>query len=305
MAGGDVERVGSRFRRPDRDLPALVEAQSAGKVVLDREAVDDGRSVRRDLDRAQHVEPEAGAVLQAAAVFVGAPVLERGVKLRDQVTVGGMDLDAVEARLLGARGGGGVRGDGDLDARLGHFLRDDGLECGLVDRMGNGRGRNRRLAADVDAGMPAAMAELDRRLRSGAMNLIDQPRQPRQEAIVVDSHLVAAVAAGLFRRRHLDGDEADAAACPREIIGDAVVGDEAFRVRRARGHRRHDDPVGDLDRADARGRQQDVHDRTGRSSQHRNLAAVEIDGRPVHPGGARGDDEGYEIGHVLDRADSA
>src|SRR5882724_1461501 len=37
-------------------------------------------------------------------------------------------------------------------------------------------------------------------------------------------------------------------------------------------------------------------------SQYRNLAAVEVDGRSVHPGGARGDQEGHQIGHVLDRA---
>ncbi len=56
----------------------------------------------RRLDRAQHLEPETGAVLQAAAVFVGAAVLERRVELRDQVAVGGVHLDAVEAGLLRA-----------------------------------------------------------------------------------------------------------------------------------------------------------------------------------------------------------
>src|SRR5260221_1790848 len=39
-----------------------------------------------------------------------------------------------------------------------------------------------------------------------------------------------------------------------------------------------------------------------RASQHRNLTAVEIHGRDVQPSRARGDDEGDEIRHVLDRA---
>ena len=99
--------------------------------------------------------------------------------------------------------------------------RHDGLERGLVDRMRNCRGRDRRLAADVDAGMPAAVAELDRGLGAAAMNLVDQSREPGQEAVVVDADLAAAVAAGLLRRRHLDGDEADAAARPRQVVGDA------------------------------------------------------------------------------------
>src|SRR5262245_743011 len=42
--------------------------------------------------------------------------------------------------------------------------------------------------------------------------------------------------------------------------------------------------------------------RRAHASQHRNLAAIEIDRRAVQPGGARGDHEGDQIGDVLDRA---
>src|SRR5271166_552881 len=42
---------------------------------------------------------------------------------------------------------------------------------------------------------------------------------------------------------------------------------------------------------------------TRASSQHRDLAAVEVDGGAGEPGGARGEDEGHEVGHVLDRAE--
>ena len=97
VPGGDVDRVGAGLRRPDRDGAALVVGEPAVEIVVDRHPVDHAEPRHRGLHRAQHVEPEARAVLQAAAVFVGAPVLERRVELRDQVAVRGVDLHAVEA----------------------------------------------------------------------------------------------------------------------------------------------------------------------------------------------------------------
>ena len=259
MPGGDVQRVRSGLRRPNGDLATLTEWQTAGEKILDREPVDHRHFGDCRLNRPQHLEPEAGSVLETAAIRIGSPVLERRMELRNEVSVGGMDFDAVEAGFSRPRGGGGVRRDDRLDARLGHLLGNDRFECGLVDRMGNCRRRDRRLAADVAAGMPTAMTQLNRCLRSGAMNRIDQARKPRHKPIVVDADLATPVSAGFLRRGHLDGDEADAALRPRQIISDRVVGDIALLVRRARRHRRHDDAVGDLERADARRSEQDVH----------------------------------------------
>jgi hypothetical protein len=42
------------------------------------------------------------------------------------------------------------------------------------------------------------------------------------------------MAPGFFRRGHLDRDQAGAALNAREVIGDAIFGDETFVVRRAR-----------------------------------------------------------------------
>ena len=159
--------------------------QPAGEEILDRQAIDYGHSGHGGLDRAQRFESEPRPVLEAAAIGVGAPVLERGVKLRNEVAVSGVDFDAVEARLARAHRRGGMSGDRRVDACLRHFLRHDGLERRLVDRMRDRRRSDRRLAANVDAGVSATMAELDRHFRSGAMQLIDQARQPRHEAIVV------------------------------------------------------------------------------------------------------------------------
>jgi hypothetical protein len=69
-----------------------------------------------------------------------------------------MDFDAVKAGRARAQRGGDMGRDRFLDPRLGHFPRDDGLECGFVNRVRNGRRRNRRFAADVDTRMAAGVA---------------------------------------------------------------------------------------------------------------------------------------------------
>src|SRR5262249_56640637 len=140
----------------------------------------------------------AGGVREGAAVVVGASVLERRVELRDQVAVRGMDLDAIEAGLAGAHGGGGESRRRLVDARACHLQRHDGLERHLVDRMRNGRRGDRRLAADVATGVAAAMAELDRRLGAVAVDRIDEARESRQEAVVMDAELAPAMATGAF-----------------------------------------------------------------------------------------------------------
>ena len=106
MPGGDVQRIGARIGRPQRDLLAFVKRQAAVEEVFDRQPVDHAEAGRGGLDRTQDVEPEAGPVLEAAAVLVGAPVFERRVELRDQVAVRGVNFDAVEAGLLRAQRGG-------------------------------------------------------------------------------------------------------------------------------------------------------------------------------------------------------
>src|SRR6478736_6196832 len=91
------------------------------------------------------------------------------------------------------------------------------------------------------------------------MNFIHEARKPRQKAVVVDTYLAAAMTAGPLRRSHLDGDEADPAPGPRPIIGDRVIGDVPLLIGRARGHWRHDDPIGDVERTDPSRGEQDVH----------------------------------------------
>src|SRR3954463_9378236 len=107
-----------------------------------------------------------------------------------------MDLDAIEAGALGA--GGGLRESRgrrrDIVER--HCLRDDGLVGDLEHRMRDGGGRQRSLAADVLARVPAAMAELDRGFCAAAVDLVDQAGEAGEESVVIDAELAAAMAAG-------------------------------------------------------------------------------------------------------------
>ena len=77
-----------------------------------------------------------------------------------------------------------------------------------------------------------------------------QPRKPGQEAVIEDAEFAPAVAPAAFGRGHLHRDKTDATArraeCRRSLRGDGSP-----RVGAAlRGHARHHDAVGRLDRPD-------------------------------------------------------
>src|SRR5437899_5519617 len=140
--------------------------------------------------------------------------------------------------------------------------------------MRDGGWGNRRLAADIRAGMPTAVAELDRCLGARGVNVPDQTRQPGKEAVVVYSQLVPPMPPRALRRCHFHRDETDPATRAGAIIGKRVRGDVALLVRGPGRHRRHDDPVGDFDRTDARGGEQDVRiHSTGISPPSRSMVA--------------------------------
>src|ERR1039458_2041217 len=55
-------------------------------------------------DATHHLDQEPGTVLKGAPIFVGPLVQGRGEKLADQKTMGGVELDRIEAGLFGPPG---------------------------------------------------------------------------------------------------------------------------------------------------------------------------------------------------------
>ena len=87
------------------------------------------------LDRLDDLGGEAQPVLQAAAVFVRALVEHRDGELVEQVAfVNGMDLDAVEARLLRDFGRVGELAHIGLHLDVGQLAADDAGEPAMRDR---------------------------------------------------------------------------------------------------------------------------------------------------------------------------
>ena len=78
-------------------------------------------------DGVDDLDEQAGAVEEAAAVFVGALVGERRKELMEEIAVGGVDLNQVEACLQSSARGQAKGVDGGVDA-------------GLIERLGHGVG---------------------------------------------------------------------------------------------------------------------------------------------------------------------
>ena len=92
--------------------------------------------------RARHVEREAQAVLQRAAVVVAALVGERADEGREQVAVRAVQFEPVEAGLGGAAGGGH-----EVGGELVHVGPGQGARRLVPFAIGHGAGRDQRPVA--------------------------------------------------------------------------------------------------------------------------------------------------------------
>ena len=98
-----IDRAGL-FRELDGAQPVLVNLHPLGpEQLIDREPAGDGALIaHRVLDRAERVDQQPGAVLEAAAVLVRAVVELVHEELDHDVAVRGIDVDDVEARIARA-----------------------------------------------------------------------------------------------------------------------------------------------------------------------------------------------------------
>ena len=247
-AAGPLEDAG--------DLDALLGAAAARAPLVERVADEDREGLAALLlDRVDDREREAHPVLEAAAEAVGPHVQERAHELRQEVAVGGVQLDRVEARLLDPPGGLAEEVDEleDLgDRRLADLLA---LLLGvLVDDLVAGRPRQLqdavRGAEGVVAGdraLAAGMLELDGAFRAVAVHPLGQPGEARDVVVAVGDEAGDRRPAGLHvGRRGADDDEAGAAAGDVGVMVDVALADLAVGMRRADVRRDVDDPVRQL-----------------------------------------------------------
>jgi hypothetical protein len=249
VSAGDMDGVCARRLDPTCELTRLVYVDAVGKVIVAVKAKDDTDTGRPVTDPTCHLDREAGPVFQGAAELIVAPIFGRRQELRYQVTVGAVNFDHVEAGTLGPQGRRTEGLDGLFDAANRHLLRDDSFGVALLNGMRDGRWRERRLTRNVAPRMPPAMAELNGDRGARLVKRLHQPTQPGQKFIVVNTQFEVTMPAGRLRRRHLHGNEADAAFGAADVIGDHVLGDESIPVRAPRRHRRQDKTIFQLNRA--------------------------------------------------------
>ena len=290
-AGGDVDHVHAVLAEPGDDLGRLAEVEAAldplGRRDAHQQRHADGDSAAHRVHDAQQ---EAGTAGELAAVGVGALVAQRREELVQQVAVGGVDLDQVEARLDGAHGGGGEGRDDLVDPR---FVQGGGLRELVVGDRGGGHGLPaavgaceggagvRRAPLGLGGGLAPGVGELDPGRRAEGVDQVDDRAQrlalgvvPQAEVLRGDAPL-GDHAGGL--EDHGAGAAAGEGAVVHEVVvgGDAVAGGDGVLA-----HGRHPDAVADGEVAQGdRGEQVLGHGGTsvgrGRSGRRRSVRDAE------------------------------
>jgi hypothetical protein len=150
-AGRDVDEVDAVGAEMTGESDGVVDGPAVINPIGSGDAHEEGQ-VRGpcEADGIDDLEQKANAVVVASTVGVGALVGERREKLVQEVAVGGVDLDEVEAGCMSAVSG----------------LRegvDDSIDAGLIEGLGNGVIRCKGDGAGTE-GLPAAFAGTEKTL---------------------------------------------------------------------------------------------------------------------------------------------
>ncbi|ELS53813.1 putative NADH:flavin oxidoreductase/NADH oxidase [Streptomyces viridochromogenes Tue57] len=209
--------------------------------------------------RLGHLGREPHPPLRRPAVSVRPAVGVPGEELVQQMTVGRVHLDALEARLDRPPGRRGEVGDGGPDVVLGHLPGDDG---GLVPargedrlRQGHGRGRDRRAAGGRRMADPPAVLELKEHPPAACPHGLGHLTPSGHVPVGVHRGDVRIRLPGRVRCRCLADDQAGGGALG--IVRDHQVGGGAVGLRAVAGERRHHEVVGKVEPAQP-GRCQEV-----------------------------------------------
>ena len=254
-ADADVEEVGqvALLEHPP-ELSPLFERDCTGRgTFLVAHQPDPDRDVEalQPLARLLNdLRGEPGPVLEASAVFVRAEVVPPGEELREEITVRGLDLDAVESAP-----GRVQRAAGEV---VGHLA-----DVGLVHRFrrlverGHSRRRPRRYLRRRSVVHGAGMVQLDERLRTVFVHERGERGEVRDRLLGPRRRVVRHLVRGARMHRGLPHDDrADAALRPvGHVLAHAFAVEAGFavagiRFREHREVRAHQHPVAEFDRTD-------------------------------------------------------
>ena len=235
------------------DLQGVLDAVAVGHEVVGGNAHQDGHVVTAGLVHlVDDLAQEASAVLGRAAILVGAVIGVLGEEAHHHIADAGVNLDDVDAGLLGAAG------------RLAVLLHDLGdLLFGVLalghthERAGRHVGRRRvGQQRHIAAGTPlVAELQLGGHLRTVLVGHLGHAGEPGDELIIPDAagtggRMVLRLGAeAIAHVARPDLDEAHAALGAllvevHQVVGDVVV------VHLLDGHRQHHETVAQLDVAD-------------------------------------------------------
>ncbi len=193
-------------------------------------------------DRADHLDDEAGTILERAAVLV-LPVVDRGAEeLGDQVAVGPVQLDAVEARLPRAPGPFRERLHRFLNLRHRHALALEAVRRVRLVR----RAQTDGVFDAAQIALAATMAELQDVLAVVLVHRLPERTPERDVPVVVDCGVVRHDAAAQMNGDEGGDDGADAAARELHFPVDAGLCSGSVVVVEPAGDVGADDPI--LDR---------------------------------------------------------
>ena len=215
--------------------------------------------------RLEHLDGEAHAVLERAAVGVGPAVAAGREELVDQVAVAAVDLDSVEA--AGRRVARAAREVVDQLADLLDLERLRRLV--IVGHDARRPGGQPRPGAVVDA---AVVRELEQRERAGAAHLRGEPLEVRNRRLVPGRRIVRHLVGGGRVHLTLAGDD-DAhfaplrEVAPEPLAVEAGLSEASGRLAVHREVGAEDDPVARGVRPQAQGREEPREQHDGRARQ--------------------------------------
>ena len=257
----DVDQVDPRIGQHARELRRLLDLQAAFHVFRRRNPVANG-VFRPDggADRRQHPERETRPVLERAAIVVASLVGERREELAEQVAVGAVNENHVDAGAETALGGAHEVADDAIDVLLCHFARD---RAGIEEPAGHGRRADRLAAVGDGRRLSSAMVELHGQLAAVLVDRLGDTRQARDHMVAVTSDLER-IAASLGRdvaRFELN----QRCAAPRAFTGvvDVALVESAVGIGERFLHRTADEPVVHRHRVDLAGSKQVLKHRAG------------------------------------------